>query len=220
MKLLLLAALLLFGACDKSDAPAESADAKLMGERLIAAHGEGVLASPVLVVYDSGFIAGSGSHDSDFSANVSKLGVRPASRFAAGTSPVHVRDYYSEEGVEFAVSEPDRVVVVDSTSTLTIRLLLGQPGIKGLRACEAVTIDRVCKVKGELRARLDDIPAREVTVIDDGSVVAKGELQRGWAVFGQARELSDNAVLEVLLEDGVRCNLSKWLVDPRDSCAM
>lgn len=220
VRYLLLITIFVVGACDKSSDGAASADSKLLGERLIAKHGEGLLASPVLVVYDSGFIVGSGSLDPEFANKVAGLGLRPTGSISGGALPVAVRDYYSEEGVELAVSEPDRLVVVDATSSLTIRLLFGTPGITALRACEAVKVDRMCKAGGELRARLDDIQANGAEIIDRGEIVARGELQPNWAIFKGAPELSDDAQLELLIGDGVRCNLSKWLVDPRDSCTM
>lgn len=207
--------------CDKgADDARAAADSKLLGERLIAEHGEGVLAEPVLVVYDSGFIVGSGTTDPEFGAKANALKVAPGSSLSAGPSPVSVNEYYSQEGVEFGLSVAQKTVVVDSTSSLTIRLLFGQEGIQALRRCEAVKLDRVCKVGDELRAYVDDLAPLGADLLDHGSEIAKAELRKGWVVFPNAPETSDKAQLELVLSGGVHCNLSKWLVDPRDSCTM
>ncbi len=212
--------LLLASSCDKTASTEPRSDSKLLGERLIAEFGEGYLSSPELIVYDSGYIVGRGNRDPEFSAKIAKLQVRPASSLSSGRSPLDTHEFYSQEGVEFGISDPDKFVVVDSTSSLAIRLLYGQPGIRALRTCEAILLDRVCKVGGELRARIDDAPVVGASIVDAGTEVAKGEVRRGWVVFASPPDFGDRAELDLELPDGVRCNLSKWLVDPRDSCAM
>lgn len=221
--LLFVTACSLLVACDKQDEDSTAAadpNSTLLGERLIAEHGEGVLAQPVLVVYDRGYIGGRGSLDPEFADKVAKLGVKRASSLSSGEAPMDVDDFFSQEGLEFGVSESDKSVVTDSTSSLAIRLLFGKPGIDALRACEQVQLDRVCKVGGELRARLDDIPATAGVLVDGDVEIAKGKVKSGWVVFADAPEVGDETQLELILGDGVRCNMSRWVVDPRDSCAM
>lgn len=219
--ILLLFAFALLGACDRAPKSAgDDAAPKLLGERLINEHGEGYLTTAVLTVYDSGYIVGDTSVDAEFATKVDRLAVPPASARALAGAPFRLREAYSEEGVAFGVAAQGNLLVVDSTSSLTIRLLFGQSGIRALRMCESVQLDRVCKRDGELRARLDDIDARGGHLIEDGTQVALGEVQRGWLVFREAPDIGDQAELELILGDGVRCNLTRWVIDPRDSCAM
>lgn len=221
--LILLCSALFLGGCDKSDSestPAANSESKLLGERLIAKHGEGVLNQPILVVYDRGYIVGRGSLDPKFADRVAALDVDTATGLSSGESPGPADEFYRQEGLEFGVSESNKSAVVDATSVLAIRLLFGQEGLEALRTCEAVNLDRVCKVGGELRARLDGIEATGGALVESDVEIAKGRLKSGWVVFEGAPEVGDDTQLELLMGDGVRCNLSRWVVDPRDSCAM
>lgn len=220
MRYLLLLSLLLTFACEKEKTTGGDPDSKLLGERLIAEHGAAVLESPILVVYDDGYLVGRGSVDPDFGKKIDALGLDLKTSLSSGPDPIDAREYYGSEGVEFGVLPAEKSVVVDASSSLTIRLAFGDAGIKALRACEEIELDRVCKMDGEVRAFLNDAPVTGGLLLESGTEVARGSVTRDWLVFPGAPDPSDDAQLELFLGDGVRCNLSKWLVDPRDSCAM
>lgn len=214
------AATMLFG-CDKgAPTPTYDPNARLLGERLLAQHGESVLAGAEVVVFDSGFVVGRGGTDPAFGDKVDALGVKSAPRLTLGRTPVHVTEYFADQDVEFAVASGSHVVVVDGSSTLTLRLLLGPVALDAVRRCEAHPVERVCKADQSLRVRLDNIAPQEVTLVDRGQHVAKATIARGWAIFDDAPAVSDNVQLEVTLGDGIVCNYSKWLIDPRDSCVL
>lgn len=216
----LVAITLLVSSCDKAeDGPSGDAPTKLLAQRLIDDHGEGVLAQPLIVVYDRGWIEGRGGVDQAFSANIEKLGVAEGRGFSAGSPPMKVREHYSQEGVEFGVNDgEEKSVVIDANSALNARLLLGKDAIKSLRACEAVKVSRVCRAEGEVRIVILDTEIKGAMLLGEPEV--PGKVAGRWLRFAGDPRVAEDTVLEVDLGAGTHCVLSKWVLDPRDSCQM
>lgn len=207
--------------CDKPAPEGDSSAPKGLVDELIARHGEGVLAQPVVVVYDTGYVVGRGTLDAAFGDKVDALGVTPASALEAAGAPIRTPEFYRQDGIEFGVRRAtDPAVVIPASAPRAIQLLLGAAGAQAVAQCEALHIDRACKAGAEVRVWLDGASASEVVLIEHGVELARGKVHKGWAVFQGAPELGDAAELELIFGEGVRCNMSKWVVDPRDSCMM